>query len=70
MKILGFLLIVAGLVGLVYGGFSFTHKEKVIDAGPIEVTRNEKERFPITPLAGGLMLAAGVVMVFRSGTAH
>jgi len=69
MKILGFLLIVAGLFGLLYGGFSFTQKEKVIDAGPIEVTRDDTERLPITPLAGGLMLAAGVVLVFRSATA-
>ncbi len=68
MKVIGVLLIVVGLLGLLYGGFSYTYKDKVLDAGPVEITRDKTERFPIPPIAGGLLLVAGVVLVFRSGS--
>ena len=63
MRILGAVLIVVGLVALLYGGFSWTEREKVIDAGPIEVTREDPERLAIPPIVSGLVLATGVVLV-------
>ena len=36
--IVGVLLIIVGIAGLAFGGFSFTHKEKVIDLGPIQAS--------------------------------
>ena len=63
MKLLGIVLIVLGLVGLAYGGFHWTKKEKVIDLGPVEVTHNETKSMPLSPIAGGLCLVAGVVLV-------
>jgi len=53
-------LIVLGLVGLLYGGFTYTHEKKVVDLGPVEVTRQEHERLPISPIVGGLVLLSGV----------
>ena len=41
--LVGIVLIILGVVGLAAGGFSFTHKEKVIDLGPIEATADKKE---------------------------
>ena len=38
MKIVAFVLIVLGVVGLAYGGITYTKKEKVLDIGPIEAT--------------------------------
>jgi hypothetical protein len=69
MKPLAVLLVVLGIVGLIYGGFSWTRKDTVVDAGPIQITADKKERLPITPVAGGLMLAAGVVLLLKKGTA-
>jgi hypothetical protein len=63
MRILGIALIVLGLVALLYGGISWTERKKVVDAGPIEVTREDHERLPIPPIVGGLLLTAGVVLV-------
>ena len=63
MKILGVVLIALGLVILAYGGFSWTERDTIIDAGPIEVTRENRERLPIPPIIGGLILTAGVVLV-------
>jgi UDP-N-acetylmuramyl pentapeptide phosphotransferase/UDP-N-acetylglucosamine-1-phosphate transferase len=66
MRILGFVLIAVGLVALLYGGVSWTKRDKVVDVGPIQVTKENHERLPIPPIAGGLMLTAGVVLVVTS----
>ena len=63
MRMFGIVLIVLGLVALLYGGISWTEREKVVDVGPIEVTREDRERLPIPPIVGGLLLTAGVVLV-------
>jgi hypothetical protein len=43
-----------------YGGFTYIHEKKVVDLGPVEVTRQEHERLPISPIVGGLVLLSGV----------
>ena len=63
MRMLGIVLIVLGLVALLYGGISWTERKKVVDVGPIEVTREDHERLPVPPIVGGLLLTAGVVLV-------
>ena len=63
MRIFGVVLIVLGLLGMVWGGLTYTTREKVIDLGPIEATREKKQTIPIPPLAGGLALIAGIVMI-------
>ena len=66
-QILGILLIVVGLISLIWGGLSWTREETVLDIGPIEATRRERETIPIPPIVGGLLLAGGVVLlVLRS----
>jgi hypothetical protein len=65
MRLLGVILIVAGAAMLIYGGFSFTRNDTVIDAGPIEVSAEKEERVPISPILGGIILATGAVLVIR-----
>jgi hypothetical protein len=63
-------LIVLGIAGLGYGGISYTHEKKVVDLGPLEVTKNDRDTLPITPIAGGLLLISGVALLFyRDGHA-
>ena len=62
-SIVGILLIVLGVIGLAVGGINYTRREKVIDIGPIEATAERHERIPLSPMAGGLALAAGVVLL-------
>jgi uncharacterized membrane protein YidH (DUF202 family) len=66
MKALGIVLVVLGVLGLVSGGFSWTRTRTVIDAGPIELKAEERERLPISPIAGGLLLIAGVIVLVRN----
>ena len=37
-SLVGILLIVLGIIGLAYGGITYTRKEKVVDIGPIQAT--------------------------------
>jgi uncharacterized membrane protein YidH (DUF202 family) len=59
----GILLIIVGIAGLVYGGFSYTHKEKVLDLGPIQASADKKETLPVPPLLGALAIVGGVVLL-------
>jgi len=63
VKLIGIVLTVLGLIGLLYGGISWTQREKVVDLGPVEVTRENRESIPLPPIAGGLLLVAGVVLL-------
>lgn len=65
MKLLGGILVVLGLIGLLYGGISWTRKDKVLDAGPIEITADKKEYVPLSPIAGGVLLVAGVALLLK-----
>lgn len=65
MKIVGIVLVILGIVGLAYGGLSWTSRETVVDAGPIEITADKTERFPLPPVVGGLLLVAGVVLILK-----
>ena len=67
MKALGVLLVALGILGLLYGGLSWTRKDKVVDAGPIEITADKTERIPVPPIAGGLILVAGIALLMKSG---
>jgi hypothetical protein len=62
-KTLGIILIVLGLFGLIWGGFTYTTREKVVDIGPIHATRDEKHNVPLPPIAGAVALIGGVVLL-------
>ena len=65
MKVVGIVLVVLGIAGLAYGGLSWTSRDTIVDAGPIEITADKTERLPLPPLAGGLLLVAGVVLILK-----
>ena len=69
-KILGIILIVLGLFGLAWGGFTYTTREKVVDIGPIHATRDETHTIPLPPIAGAVAFIGGIVLlVVRKPTA-
>jgi len=63
MKIVGILLIALGLVGLLYGGIKWKKPETVVDIGAVKVTHDKAESLPVPPIAGGILLAAGALIV-------
>lgn len=66
MKILGIVLIVLGIISIAYQGISYTKKEKIIDIGPIEATKEEKKTLPLPPLIGGLLVVGGIAVLVAS----
>ena len=65
MKALAVVLIVLGILGLAYGGLSWTRRDTIVDAGPIELSADKTESLPIPPIAGGLMLVAGLALLLK-----
>jgi hypothetical protein len=63
MKTAGWTLIVLGIVMIIIKGFSVPVKEKVIDAGPIQVSKTENKWIGWPTYAGGLLAVIGVVLV-------
>ena len=62
-KTVGIILIVIGAIMLAWGGFTYTKKVKVIDAGPIQVTADKQETVNWPPYVAGIFLVAGVVVL-------
>jgi uncharacterized membrane protein HdeD (DUF308 family) len=62
-KTLGIILIVLGLFGLAWGGFTYTTREKVVDIGPIHATRDKTHSIPLPPIVGAVALIGGVVLL-------
>jgi Short repeat of unknown function (DUF308) len=65
--LVGILLIILGVVGLAYPRISYTTREKVVDLGPIEATKETKKSIPLPPVLGGLSLAGGVILLVAAG---
>jgi hypothetical protein len=61
--IVGIVLIIIAVVGFVAGGFSFTHEKKDVDLGPVQVSHQQKQTLPISPILSTLALVAGVGLV-------
>ena len=66
MKIFGVVLIIAGIFMLFTNNFSFTTKENVVDAGPIQISANKKKEITWPSYSGGIVIVAGVVLVALS----
>jgi len=63
MSILGIILIIFGIFVLASEGISYTKTEKILDIGPVHATAEHQKTIPISPIAGGVAVAAGVVLV-------
>jgi hypothetical protein len=62
-KILGVLLIAAGVAGLVYGGFSYTKEEHKAKLGPLQFSIKEKETVSVPVWLSVGAIAAGTILL-------
>jgi len=63
IKSFGIILIVAGVLGLVYGGFSYTKNTEEIKMGPLEMSVQEKESVNIPVWAGAGAVGLGALFL-------
>jgi drug/metabolite transporter (DMT)-like permease len=62
-KIIGILLIVAGTLGLIYGGFSYTREKHDVNLGPLKFSVAEREKVNVPVWAGAGAIAIGVILL-------
>ena len=67
IRLIAIVLIVAGVLGLVYGGFSYTKDTTALKLGPIELSVKEKQTVNVPMWAGiGAIVAGGLLLVLGS----
>ena len=65
VKIVAIALIVVGILGLAYGGFSYTKETHDIKLGPIELSIKDRETINVPIWVGvGAIVAGGLLLLF------
>lgn len=65
MKNAGIIIFIIGLVMTIYTGFTYVTKEKVVDLGSVEITKDNEHTVNWQPYVGiGAMIIGGAVFVF------
>ncbi|HEX4762739.1 MAG TPA: hypothetical protein VFU92_00315 [Usitatibacter sp.] len=67
MKIVGIVLLVAGIAALAYGGFSYTKETHKAEIGPLKLSVKEKEQVNVPQWAGIGAIVAGAVLLAMGG---
>ena len=67
MRIVAIAVIALGIVALLYGGITYTKREKVLDIGPIEATTKTRETIPLPPVFGALAIVGGIALYVMAG---
>lgn len=64
MKTAGIVILIVGLLMTLYSGFTYVTKEKVVDFGPLQITRDKEHDVDWQPYVGiGVMLIGGSILV-------
>ena len=64
-RIVAIALIVAGILGLVYGGFTYTKETQQVKLGPIEMSVKEKKtvNVPVWAGVGAIVIGGGLLLL-------
>lgn len=64
IRIAAIVLIVSGVLGLVYGSFSYTKETEEVKLGPVELSIKEKKtvNIPVWAGAGAIVIGGGMLL--------
>lgn len=65
----GIVLVIIGVICLAYQSITYTTHKKVVQVGPIQATRTEHNTIPLPPVVGGVLVAAGIILISIGGRA-
>ncbi len=70
IKILAIVLVLAGILALVYGGFTYTKETHEAKLGPIELTVKDKEtvNIPVWAGVGAIVVGSGLLLFAKKKT--
>jgi len=64
MKTAGVIILIVGLLMTLYTGFTYVTKEKVVDLGKLEITKDSEHNVHWQPYFGiGMIVIGGVVLI-------
>lgn len=63
IKAIGIVLAAIGAIMIIYTGFNYVTKEKVVDLGPIEIKKEINHPVQWSPIVGVVLLVGGVLIV-------
>jgi hypothetical protein len=71
MKIPGVILILAGILALAYGGFTYSTHKRAVDMGPLKIETRSRHRVLLPPILGisGIIVGGALLLISRSKTA-
>jgi multisubunit Na+/H+ antiporter MnhB subunit len=67
IRLVAFVLIVAGAIALAYGGFSYTKDTTAVKLGPLELSVKERKTVNVPIWAGVGAIVAGAVLLALGG---
>lgn len=65
-RTIGIALMILGTIMLIWTGFTYTKKEKVIDSGPVHISVDRQKTINWPPYLGGILLMGGFIIVVTS----
>ena len=65
--VIGILLIILGVLGFIFGGFSYSRQDQDAHIGPVRITHRETHTVPISPVLSSISLVGGIVLVVIGG---
>ena len=68
IRVVALVLIIGGILGLAYGGFTYTKENHQAKIGPVEVNVKEKQTVNIPVWAGVAAIVVGGVLLFARKT--
>ncbi len=63
-RTLGIILALVGVLMMIYTGFTYFTKEKVVDIGPIEINQERSHPVQWSPILGGILLVGGIALIY------
>ncbi|GAA3559757.1 hypothetical protein [Snuella lapsa] len=62
-KNIGIGILIIGIIMMIYTGFNYVTTEKVVDIGPIEISKEKNHPVQWSPIVGVLLLVSGIVII-------